>query len=175
MENIYLSIATLIVIRILSRRLYLEIYRDRLFNTRAQWFDLALDESSTLSFDSALYGKVEGLLCKMLRFAHRISFEFALLQRLQGSKPDTSTGDRMDSLIDALPDDYTRDKARNIWKSNLRSLHRYFASGSTIYMLWTWTTFLRTSVRVKRIRGAREELVKSRQPFLERVERYVPA
>ena len=175
MENVYLSIAALIVIRILSRRLYLEIYRDRLFNTRGQWFDLTLDESSTLSFDSALYGEVEELLCKMLRFAHRITFGFALLQRLQGCKPDTSTRDRMDSLIDALPDDYTRDKARSVWNSNLRSLHKYFASASMIYMLWTWTMFLRTSVRVRRIRGAREELVKSRHPFLERVERYVPA
>ena len=73
------GIALLFVLCLLWRRLLVDIFRDRLFRLREQWFDLALDSESTIQFDSHLYRSVKHSLCTMLR----TSLVFALLTAIR--------------------------------------------------------------------------------------------
>ena len=113
------GVALLFVIYFLRRRQRLDIFRDHLFRLRERWFDLALDSRSTIQFDSQLYRSVEHSLCGMLRFAHRVSFSFAVLvrigERIQNIETDVGSIEQFTKKIEGIPDEYTRTRAVEIW------------------------------------------------------------
>ena len=54
------------------KKLFLDYFRERLFELRFHLFELA--EEGKLSFDDEAYRAIELLLCGLLRFAHRVTF-----------------------------------------------------------------------------------------------------
>lgn len=59
------------------KKLFLDAFRERLFELRFQLFSLAMSED--LSFDDDAYRALETLICGLLRFAHRVTFAGFLL------------------------------------------------------------------------------------------------
>ena len=53
MENTVMSLVTIVAVMlifvymVLAKTMHLDMYKDRLFQIREQWFDLALDEDSS--------------------------------------------------------------------------------------------------------------------------------
>lgn len=63
------------------KRLFLDIFRERLFEIRFEMFRLGI--SGELPFDSETYRTLETLICGLLRFAHRITFLTFLFSRIE--------------------------------------------------------------------------------------------
>ena len=135
------TLSVVFVLVLAVRRLGREIYKDRIFRLRERWFDLALDEKSTLQFDSRLYFVMEGLLCGLLRSSKTLSIELVLclkafeLFRRDGKRNDEPKYD-IESEINQLDDPYTRSMALSIWRWVPYSIHSYLCGTSSLYLLW---------------------------------------
>ena len=115
----------------------MDIFRDRLFRLREQWFDLALDSHSTIQFDSHLYRSVEHSLCTMLRNSRHVSFSLAVLIRI---------GERIQDL-DSDFDEYTRTRAVEIWTGIPTAIRRHMLRTSLVFALLTAIRFVSLSLR----------------------------
>ena len=168
-----IGIAFLFLIYFLWRRLRLEIFRDHLFHLRERWFDLALDSGSTIKFESLLYRSVEQSLCGMLQFAHRVSFSFVVLvrigERIQNIETDVEPIERITKGIGKIPDEYTHDKAVDIWDGIPMAIHNYMMSTSFVFFFWTIVQFILFFLRRRHTQTAKESVVK-RNEVLEKIE-----
>lgn len=70
------------------KKLFLDGFRERLFELRFQLFTMA--ESGELSFDDDAYRAIETLLCGLLRFGHRITFLSYMLSVMEQEKTKKS-------------------------------------------------------------------------------------
>ena len=170
-----IGIGLLFLLHSLYRRLFLDLFRGRLFLLRERWFDLALDPKSTLRFDSDLYRSVEQSLCGILRFAHRISFMFFVIQRVservQNIEMDVAPVERINKSVDSIDDDYTRNMAFQIWKDIPATMLVYMACTSILFGLWTVTLLgVLIVFHIPHIRGIRNRIVKQHEPVLEQIE-----
>jgi hypothetical protein len=155
----------LLLLYFLYRRLFLDSFRDRLFHLREKWFNLALDPQSTLVFDSALYRSVEQWLCGILRFAHRISFFFIIVERIsehvQNVNVDVSPVEYIARTVNNIPDEYTRKAALAIWKEIPWLILRYLLLTSFLFFFWTMSLFvlliLRSAPHISQATTDREE------------------
>ena len=130
------AVLILVASLVLSRMMHTDLFKDRVFQIREAWFDLALDKRSSLEFESPLYRSLEGVMCTMLRLAGFYSV-FALiyiviLSRL-GHKPATTIQDDLNQINDA----YTMRESQEIWRRLTHSLHAYLCSRSLVYTIWT--------------------------------------
>lgn len=166
--------ALLFLIYFLWRRLRLDIFRDHLFHLRERWFDLALDPSSTIQFDSPLYRSVEQSLCGMLQFAHRVSFSFIVLvrigERIQNIETDVEPIERITGSIKKIPDEYTRNKAVDIWDGIPVAILNYMMSTSLVFLFWTTVQFSLLLLRRRHTRAAKKSVVKRNEPVFEKIE-----
>ena len=170
-----IGIGLLFLLYSLYRRLFLDLFRGRLFLLRERWFDLALDPKSTLRFDSDLYRSVEQSLCGILRFAHRISFVFFVIQRVservQNIEMDVTPVERINRSVDSIDDDYTRNRAFQIWNDIPATMLVYMACTSILFGLWTATLLgVLIVFHMPHIRGIRNRIVKQHEPVLEQIE-----
>ena len=134
-----LGVVFLLVLAV--RRLGREIYKDRLFRLRERWFDLALDENSSLQFDSPMYIAMEGLLCGLLRSSKTLSVELIICFKVfelfrRGARDDARPKYDIESDINQIDDAYTRAKAISIWRWVPYSMHSYLCGTSALYFLW---------------------------------------
>ena len=175
-----ISIGLLLLLYILFRRLFLEIFRDRLFHLRESWFNLALDPESTLEFDDSVYRSVEHTLCSMLRFAHRISFAFIVWmkvgERILDVRFDISQVEIIGQNIRDISDEYTRKKALRIWSGIPAAIHIYLMITSMPFFLWNVVLFVTITlghapnISRQRVRSARMKVVEKNEPVLEQIE-----
>lgn len=175
-----ISIGLVMLLYFLYRRLFLERFRDRLFSLRESWFNLALDPNSSLLFDSSLYRSVEHSLCGMLRFAHRVSFVFIVVEkvseRVQGVQMDVGPVEEITRRVKKIPDEYTRTKALCIWDDIPRTILVYLLFTSVAFFLWTIGLVVYLIVRhTPRISGqgvqrVKKHVVKTNEPVLEKIE-----
>lgn len=122
---------------VLSRMMHTDLFKDRVFQIREAWFDLALDERSSLEFDSRLYRSLERVMCTMLRLAGFYSV-FALIyivvrSRLGHESATTTLQDELSQINDT----YTMRESLEIWGRLTHSLHAYLCSRSLVYAIWT--------------------------------------
>ena len=145
------GIALLFVLCLLWRRLLVDIFRDRLFRLREQWFDLALDSESTIQFDSHLYRSVKHSLCTMLRNSRHVSFSLAVLirigERIQNIETDFDSTKWTTESINQIPDEYTRTRAVEIWTGIPTAIHRHMLRTSLVFALLTAIRFVSLSLR----------------------------
>ena len=145
MEGTVMSLIVIVVVMllfvwmVLDKRMHLDIYKDRLFQIREQWFDLALDENSSLKFDSPTYRRVEWLLCRMLASAALFTVFTIVYLNIRGIVVrDRDSGPGAESTLDNLnqiEDFYTRTKAVAIYRRIPFSMHHYLCGRSRIYLL----------------------------------------
>lgn len=152
------SAIVLLVHRFLNKRLALDVYKDRVFRIREDWFDLALDADSSLEFNQNTYRRFESILCSLLANAEHLSV-IALLavltrQRDQVQSERASYG----YLIHQIQDIYTREKAEALWRRMAFSMHNYFCARSVLYLIWT-------NVRIL-LQPVQADLVPDRLPIL---------
>ena len=169
-----IAVAVLFLTYFLWRRLRLDIFRDHLFHLRERWFDLALDPGSTIQFDSPLYRSVEQFLCGMLQFAHRVSFSFVVLvrigERIQNIETDVEPIERITEGIGKVPDEYTRNKAVEIWDGIPMAILGHMMSTSFVFLFWTTVQFALLLLRRRHTRAAKESVVKRNEPVFEKIE-----
>jgi hypothetical protein len=143
----------IILTGLLQRRLSLDIYKDRLFRIREEWFDLALDDRSTLRFDDDVYRHVERSLCGLLSFAEMLSVfvvvRLAILSRLSAESPKSEPADPTTSLINHIEDPDTRAKALAIWRRVSFSIHNYLCARSFFYLMFSTIQTMRQPVQEK--------------------------
>jgi hypothetical protein len=63
------------------KRLFMDLFRERVFELRFQLFSLGM--TNELPFDSDTYRTLETLMCGLLRFGHRITFLTFIFSRLE--------------------------------------------------------------------------------------------
>lgn len=166
--------AFLFLIYFLWHRLRLDIFRDHLFHLRERWFDLALDPGSTIQFDSPLYRSVEQSLCGMLQFAHRVSFSFVVLvrigERIQNIEADVEPIERITEGIGKVPDEYTRNKAVEIWDGVPMAILRHMMSTSFVFLFLTTVQFVLLFLHRRHTRATKKSVVKRNEPVFEKIE-----
>ena len=121
---------------VLARRMHMDLFRDRVFQIREAWFDLALDEQSSLEFNSELYRSMEGVLCTVLRtagFCSVASVVYFVIRKHLGHKTEGTT---LESDIDQIEDTYTMRKGIEINRRLVYALHNYLCARSIIYLVW---------------------------------------
>ena len=175
-----ISIGFLLLLYYLYRRVFLDRFRDRLFHLREKWFNLALDPDSSLQFESSVYRSVEISLCGMLRFAHRVSFLFIVVEkigeRIRNIKMDGKPLARIAKDVNSIPDEYTRERALAIWQSIPAAIMRYLLFTSFLFSLWTVVLLVflvfRDAGHIARqgVRGVEKQVVQTNEPVLEKIE-----
>ena len=175
-----IGMGVMVLLYSLYRRLFLDRFRDRLFRLREQWFNLALDPKSSLQFDSSLYGSVEQSLCGMLRFAHRISFLFVVIERisecLQNITVDVGPIEEITKRVKNIPDEYTRKRARRIWDDIPGAILTYLMLTSLLFALWTVGLTIILIVRQSRnlssetMKYIKKHVVRTNERVLEKLE-----
>lgn len=175
-----IGIGLLLLMYYIYRRLFLDSFRDRLFHLREEWFNLAIDPDSTLVFESALYRSVEQWLCGILRFAHRISFFFIIVERInervQNVDMDVSPVEQITRTVNKIPDEHTRKAALAIWNEIPWLILRYLLLTSFLFFFWTMFQFVRLVLRSaphisrQRLQSAKRHVVKKNEPVLEKIE-----
>ena len=175
-----IGIGLLLLLYFLYRRLFLDSFRDRLFHLRERWFNLALDPKSTLQFDSSVYRSVEHSLCGMLRFAHRISFMFIVVERIgeriRNIKMDVGPVEYISRSVKNISDEYTRKEALAIWNGIPSEILRYLLLTSFLFSLWIVGPFLflilRHAPHISRqgVQHAKKHVVKTNEHVLEKIE-----
>ena len=123
---------------VLSRMMHTDLFKDRVFQIREAWFDLALDERSSLEFNSPLYRTLEGVMCTMLRLAGFYSV-FALIYIVVRSRlgHESTTTTTLQDELNQINDTYTMRESLEIWGRLTHSLHAYLCSRSLVYAIWT--------------------------------------
>lgn len=132
---------------VLTKRMHLDLFKDRMFRLREEWFDLALDERSSLEFDSRLYRSVEGTLCSMLRTADlytALSVVSIMVRiRLERNRGQEATKPALQDELNQIEDAYTMRKALEIWRRLTFSLHNYLCARSMGYLIWAILMIIR--------------------------------
>ena len=137
--NIVMVGAVLILVAsvVLYRMMHMDLFKDRVFQIREAWFDLALDERSSLQFDSPLYRSLEGVMCTMLRLAgfySVIALIYIVVRSRLGHESATTT---VQDDLNQINDTYTMRKSLEIWGRLTHSMHAYLCSRSLGYVIWT--------------------------------------
>ena len=101
---------------LLYRRYRTDLLRHRLFVLRDQLFQLGLN-SEKLSFNDPVYRELEAFLCKMLRFAHQVSFTLIVVALFSGLRPAPTdrTVSAMQRVLSVVEDQDLRQALMNIW------------------------------------------------------------
>lgn len=104
---------------------------------RERWFDLAIDEESSLKFDSPEYRSLVDLVEDLMDFADALSV-FSLFWLWATKKLGKETK-KIDSTMEweNIHDPYTREKVRGVWWLLNWSISSYLRSLSVGYALWT--------------------------------------
>ena len=115
------------------RSLYLDKYRQSLFELRDQLFDVARD--GKIPFDDPLYGKMRNAIHLRIRFAHRFAFSDLILTNYLVKRFRIEVKDfyaeRL-KLIAALPDPELRTQLREIEENANRLTISYFYRASAL-------------------------------------------
>ena len=146
MENTVMSLVTIVAVMlifvymVLAKRMHLDMYKDRLFQIREQWFDLALDEDSSLKFDSPIYRHVEWLLCRLLASAALFTVFTIVYLKIRNhvvrdQDSDSNAEDTLQDRLNQIEDSYTRNKAVAIYRRTTFSMYHYLCARSLIYLL----------------------------------------
>lgn len=135
------TLGVVFVLVLAVRRLGREIYKDRLFRLRERWFDLALDDNSSLQFENQIYTTMEGLLCGLLRSSKTLSVELVVCLTVvelfrDRTLDNARTKYDIESELNQIEDSYTRAKALSIWRWVPYSMHSYLCGTSSLYFLW---------------------------------------
>ena len=146
MEDAVMSLVTIVAVMLMlvylvvAKRMHLDTYKDRLFQIREQWFDLALDEDSSLRFDSPIYRRVEWILCRLLASAPLFTvftIVYLKIRNLVVGDPDSeSTAEgTLQDRVNQIEDSYTRNKAVAIYRRITFAMYHYLCARSLIYLL----------------------------------------
>ena len=175
-----IGMGLLLLLYFLYRRLFLDCFRDRLFHLRERWFNLALEPDSSLEFDSSVYRSVEHSLCAMLRFAHRVSFLFIVVEktgeRIRNVEMDVKPIEQITRSVNGISDEYTRTEALAIWNGISSSILRHLLFTSFLFSLWTVALLVFLIVRhaghISRqgVGSVQQHVVKTNEPVLEKIE-----
>lgn len=128
------SILLVLIGSVLTRRMHMELFRDRVFQIREAWFDLALDEQSSLEFDSDLYRSMERVLCYVLRTAGFYSIASVIYFIIRKNATAEMT---IDSAINRIDDTYTMRKCIEVKRRLGYATHNYMCARSIVYRLWS--------------------------------------
>ena len=178
-----IGIGFLFFIRFLTRRTYLDKFREDLFASRDRLFDLSLDPKSTLEFDSTAYRSTEEHLCRLLRFAHFVSFAAYVLMKIveKVSKDSDSANDvnGVEQALSTIDDEYTHSAVGSIWLDVQYSMFYYLKASSLTFLLWAGSMHLVRLLRSRphdqgnsqaRKRAVKEYMVRQNEPVLRRIE-----
>lgn len=146
MEDTVMSLVTIVAVMlmlvymVLAKRVHLDVYKDRLFQIREQWFDLALDDNSSLRFDSPIYRHVEWLLCRLLASAALFTVFTIVYLKIRNlvvrdSDNDLTAEGTLQDRVNQIEDSYTRNRAVAIYRRITFSMYHYLCARSLIYLL----------------------------------------
>ena len=123
---------------VLMRGLKLQSYKDRLSMVRERWFDLALDDKSSLEFDSPEYRSLADFVEDMMDFAAALSV-LTIFWMWVTKKLGIQRRGGIETTMEweNIRDPYTRNEARRILWLLDWSLTSYLRSLSLGYVLWT--------------------------------------
>ena len=110
----------------------------------------------------------------MLQFAHRVSFSFIVLvrigERIQNIETDVEPIERITGSIKKIPDEYTRNKAVDIWDGIPVAILNYMMWTSPVFLFWTTVQFALLLLRRRHTRAAKKSVVKRNEPVFEKIE-----
>ena len=115
----------------------MDLFRDRVFQIREAWFDLAVDERSSLEFDSDLYRSMERVLCYVLRtagFFSVASVAYFIIRKHFGNKAEAAET-TIESAINRIDDTYTMQKCIEVKRRLSYATHNYLCARSIVYLL----------------------------------------
>ncbi len=118
------------------KRLFLDLFRERLFELRFQLFRLGM--TGELPFDSETYRTIETLMCGLLRFGHRITFLTyifgAVEQHRARQEKDYVDVAQQIALKISLLEPGTRDKLKEILEKVRAAIVLYSAFTSILFL-----------------------------------------
>jgi hypothetical protein len=119
------------------KKLFLDYFRERLFQIRFRLFEMA--EAEELSFDNDAYRAIETLLCGLLRYGHRVTFmSFILSVREQNafrkSEEYVDYSSQIELKISRTPE-AVQTKLREILSDTHRAVLIYISISSLLFMV----------------------------------------